>query len=57
MSVPKFFSFFVPVLKVLNEQSPMKMKILRDAVADEIKLTEEDKAALDDAVRMITNLD
>ena len=46
MSVPKFFSFFVPVLKVLNEQSPMKMKILRDAVADEMKLTEDDKTEM-----------
>ena len=46
MAVPKFFSFFVPMLKVLYEQSPMKVKVLREAVADEMMLSDSDKSEM-----------
>ena len=46
MAVPKFFEFFVPTLKVLNEQSPMKVKGIREAVAEQMNLSESDKAEM-----------
>lgn len=46
MAVPKFFEFFVPTLKALNEKSPMMVKKLRAAVADNMGLTDADKAEL-----------
>ena len=47
MAVPKFFSFFVPMLKVLNENSPMKVKALRETVADQMNLTQLDKSEME----------
>ena len=46
MAVPKFFSFFVPMLKVLNENSPMKVKALRETVADQMHLTQLEKSEM-----------
>ena len=46
MAVPKFFEFFVPTLKALNSKSPMKMKELRTVIADDMHLTDADKAEL-----------
>lgn len=46
MAVPKFFDFFVPTLRVLNEKSPMKTKELRAKIADDMNLSEKDKAEM-----------
>ena len=46
MAVPKFFEFFVPTLKALDECSPSNVKRLRQVIADDIGLTEEDKAEM-----------
>lgn len=46
MAVPKFFEFFVPTLKALYHNSPLKSKVLREQVADDMHLTAEDKAEL-----------
>ncbi len=46
MAVPKFFEFFVPTLKVLNEKSPLKVKELRVSIADDMLLSEADKAEM-----------
>ena len=46
MAIPKFFEFFVPMLSVLNDKSPMKAKELREVMAKRMHLTEEDKRQL-----------
>lgn len=46
MAIPKFFEFFVPTLKALNEKSPMKTKELRTVISNDMHLTDADKAEL-----------
>jgi len=46
MAVPKFFDFFYPVLVVLENQGATKVPILRQKVADLMKLTVEEREQL-----------
>ena len=46
MAVPKFFEFFVPTLKTLYNSSPMKVKELRAKMADNMNLSEKDRAEM-----------
>ena len=46
MAVPKFFEFFVPTLKALSHKDSMKIKDLRAAIADDMGLSDADKAVL-----------
>ena len=46
MAIPKFFEFFVPTLKALNEKSPMKTKELRTVISNDMHLTDADKDEL-----------
>ena len=46
MAVPKFFEFFVPTLKALDRCSPSTVKQLRQAISDDMGLSEEDKAEM-----------
>ena len=42
MAVPKFFAFFVPTLRVLDEYSPISAKNLREKLAKDMDLSQED---------------
>ena len=44
MAIPKFFDFFVPTLRVLNEKSPLKVNQLSEILAAEMHLTPIDMA-------------
>ena len=46
MAVPKFFEFFVPTLKALMAESPSSIKRLKTIIADDMGLSEEDKAEM-----------
>lgn len=46
MAVPKFFEFFTPTLRALDDSSPMKAKDLQERLASEFHLSEEDKAEM-----------
>ena len=46
MAIPKFFDFFVPTLRVLNEKSPLKVNQLFEILAAEMQLTPIDMAEM-----------
>ena len=46
MAIPKFFDFFVPTLRVLNEKSPLKVNQLFEILAAEMHLTPIDMAEM-----------
>lgn len=46
MAIPKFFDFFVPVLRALNDHSPLKVGPLFEILAEELHLTPADMAEM-----------
>jgi len=46
MAIPKFFEFFVPVLRALNDHSPLKVGPLFEILAEELHLTPADMAEM-----------
>ena len=46
MSVPKFFEFFMPVLRALHDGQTKSVKEIRSIVTEDLKLSIEDRALL-----------